>query len=64
MKFVKLQVQVGVESVSLEALPGLEIEALPPFPGSGMCCPGPLVLRRSKGFFLSLMDDLQPIAGA
>lgn len=36
MRFVKLQVQVGVESVSLEALPGLEIEALSPFPALAM----------------------------
>lgn len=64
MKFVKLQVQVGVECVSLEMLPGLEAVALSPFPGSGMCWPGSLVLRGSKGFFLYLADDSQPTVGA
>lgn len=61
MKFVKLQVQVGVECVSLKVV---VLSPLSPFPGSGMCCPGSLVLRGSKGFFLYLMDDLQPTVGA
>lgn len=51
MKFVKLQVQVGVECVSIKALPGLKIVVLSPFPGSGMCCSGSVVLRGNKRFF-------------
>lgn len=52
MKFVKLQVQLGLAYVSSDMLPGPKAAVSCLSPCSGTRWPGSLVARGSKGLFL------------